>query len=81
MAWGFFNKIKSGLKKAFNFGRKALGAVNDKIIKPFSPAITAAATAFNPALGAAVGTGLSAFDKVNSFANSSKALSWGKDIG
>ena len=27
MAWGFFNKIKKGLKKAFNFTK-------DKILKP-----------------------------------------------
>lgn len=52
MAWGLWNKIKTGLTKAGRFIKNAAGTVVDKVIKPFKPVITAAATAFNPAFGA-----------------------------
>ena len=54
MAWGVWNKIKQGIKKAGNFVKKAVGFVADKVVKPFRPIIGAAATAFGGAKGGAV---------------------------
>ena len=54
MAWGVWNKIKQGIKKAGNFVKKAAGFVADKVVKPFRPIIGAAATAFGGAKGGAV---------------------------
>ena len=78
MAWGFFNKIKNGFKKALNFGKKAVNFVNDKIIKPFKPVISTVASTINPAFGAAANVGMNMVDKI---ANKSNALSWGNQIG
>ena len=56
MAWGLWNKIKNGLRKAGGFIRdRVIKPVVDNVIKPFKPAITAAVTAFNPAAGAIAG--------------------------
>ena len=52
MAWGLWHKIKTGLSKAGRFVKNAAKTVVDKVVKPFKPVITAAATAFNPAVGA-----------------------------
>ena len=61
MAWGIFNKIKQGLKKAWNFGKKVVGKVvdgakwvNEKVVKPFKPMIKTAINTFIPGAGAAV---------------------------
>ena len=51
MAWGLWNKIKQGVRKAGNFAKSAARVITDKVIKPFKPVITAAATAFNPTAG------------------------------
>ena len=63
MAWGLWNKIKNGFKKIGGFVKKAAKVVTDKVIKPFKPVITAAATAFNPKIGAAVTAGMNAVEK------------------
>ena len=51
MAWGLWNKIKQGFKKVGNFAKKAATFVNDKVIKPFKPMITAVADKFIPGGG------------------------------
>lgn len=79
MAWGFFNKIKNGFKKAFNFGKKVVKTVADKVIKPFKPIIGTIASAFNPALGAAVNVGMNAVEKVAD-GDYKGALGWGKQF-
>ena len=52
MAWGLWNKIKQGFKKAGSVVKKAADVVTDKVIKPFKPFIAGAATAINPTAGA-----------------------------
>ena len=58
MAWGLFNKIKKGFQKVGSAFKKGLKFVNDKIIKPFKPAIKAVAgtvaNTFVPGSGAMV---------------------------
>lgn len=51
MAWGLWNKIKQGVKKAGNFAKKVAKSVTDNVIKPFRPVIGGAASAFNPKAG------------------------------
>ena len=64
MAWGLWNKIKNGFKKAAGWVKdKIVNPVIDKVvkpvvnnvIKPFKPIIQGAASAINPAAGAAIG--------------------------
>lgn len=73
MAWGVWNKIKNGFKKVGSTIKKAANWVTDKVIKPFKPVISAAATAFNPAVGAAVNTGMNAIERF-----SDEGSSWGQ---
>ena len=84
MAWGIFNKIKQGLKKAWNFGKKVVGKVvdgakwvNDKVVKPFKPMIKTAVNAFIPGAGAAVDV---VSDGIHAGADggTSVALEWGR---
>ena len=63
MAWGLWNKIKNGFKKAGKVIRKVAKTVTDKVIKPFKPMISGVASAINPALGAAVNTGMDAVER------------------
>ena len=63
MAWGLWNKIKQGFKKVGNAVKKAASFVNDKVIKPFKPLISAGATAINPAVGAAVTKGMNVIER------------------
>ena len=72
MAWGLWNKIKQGFKKVGGAIKKAASFVNDKVIKPFKPIISAAASAFNPTLGRVVDTGMKAVEKF-----SDEGTSWG----
>ena len=66
MAWGIWNKIKNGLRKAGNWVKnKVLKPVVDKVIKPFKPIIQSAASAINPKLGAAVGIGMGVAEKLS----------------
>ena len=65
MAWGVWNKIKNGFKKVGSAIKKAANWVSDKVIKPFKPLISAGATAVNPALGAAVNTGMHVVDRLS----------------
>ena len=63
MAWGLWNKIKQGFKKVGKVVQSAAKFVNDKVIKPFKPIISAAATAVNPKIGAALNTGMQVVEK------------------
>ena len=51
MAWGLWNKIKQGFKKAGNFIKNAAAFVNNKVIKPFKPIATTVANAIIPGAG------------------------------
>ena len=55
MAWGLWNKIKQGFKKAGAVVKKVADVVTDKVIKPFRPFIAGAIGAVNPAAGAVAG--------------------------
>ena len=90
MAWGLWHKIKNGLKKAGNWLKnKVVKPVVNNVVKPFKPVITAAASSFNPKLGAIVNTGMSmaekwvngekAVDKQTINDAGHKAIQWSKD--
>jgi hypothetical protein len=64
MAWGLWNKIKQGIKKAGNWIKdKVIKPVVNTVIKPFKPAISAVATAINPKVGSLVNTGMNVLEK------------------
>ena len=63
MAWGLWNKIKQGFKKAGTVIKKAADVITNKVIKPFKPLIAGAASAINPAVGAAVTAGMNAVER------------------
>ena len=52
MAWGLWNKIKQGFKKAGGAIKKAADVITDRVIKPFKPVIGGAISAYDPAAGA-----------------------------
>ena len=56
-AWGFFNKIKKGLKKAFKFAK-------DKIAKPVIDVAKKAAPIISPALNSVIPGGGTIFNGV-----------------
>lgn len=64
MAWGLWNKIKKGFKKVGSAFKKGLQWVNNKIVKPFKPAIVSALNAYKPGAGAIVEAGSAAADMV-----------------
>ena len=66
MAWGLWNKIKQGFKKAGTVIKKAADFVTDKVIKPFKPLIAGAVSAINPAAGVIAGK---AMDTVERFSD------------
>ena len=79
MAWGLWNKIKQGFKKAGAVVKKIARTVTDKVIKPFKPVISAAANAFNPALGKIVDKGMDSVERWSDGGESTgKALDWAK---
>ena len=63
MAWGLWNKIKQGFKKAGAFVKKVADVVTDKVIKPFKPLIAGAIGAVNPAAGAIAGKAMDAVER------------------
>ena len=64
MAWGLWNKIKQGIRKAGGFVRdKIIKPVVNNVVKPFKPVIQAAANAINPKVGALVDTGMNMAEK------------------
>ena len=77
MAWGLWNKIKNGFKKAAGWVKdKVLKPVVNTVIKPFKPVISAAASAINPTLGAAVTTGMNVAEKISDEGFGGVAKSW-----
>ena len=77
MAWGLWNKIKNGFRKVGGFIKdKILKPVVNTVIKPFKPVISAAASAINPALGAAVTTGMNVAEKISDEGFGGVAKSW-----
>ena len=66
MAWGLWNKIKQGFKKAGAVVKKVADVVTDKVIKPFKPIISGAIGAVNPAAGAIAGK---VMDRVERFSD------------
>ena len=66
MAWGLWNKIKNGLRKAGGWIKdKIIKPVVDTVIKPFKPAITAAVSAFNPAAGVIAGRVMDTAERIS----------------
>ena len=63
MAWGLWNKIKQGIKKAGTVVKKVADVVTDKVIKPFKPLIAGAVSAINPAAGAIAGKVMDGVEK------------------
>ena len=54
MAWGLWNKIKQGFKKVGAAIKKGAQWVNEKVIKPFKPVISAVANKIKPGAGMVV---------------------------
>lgn len=72
MAWGLWNKIKQGIRKAGGFVRdKIIKPVVNNVVKPFKPVIQAAANAINPKVGALVDTGMNMAER---WANGEKVI-------
>jgi len=74
MAWGFWNKIKKGMKKAWNFAK-------DKIIKPtvgiakkIVPFVAPAIDKIKPGAGSAISTGVDVIDGIINRGDWSKAV-------
>ena len=64
MAWGLWNKIKQGIKKAAGWVKdKVLKPVVNTVVKPFKPIISTVANAVNPKVGALVNTGMNVAEK------------------
>ena len=79
MAWGLWNKIKQGFKKAGNWLKGAASKVVNNVIKPFKPIIGGVASAINPKLGAAVNLGMNAVEKFSDEGwedSGKRAVSW-----
>lgn len=74
MAFGIFKKIKNGLKKAFNFGKKIVGKVVNKVVdtgkkllpvsKKIASVVAPLADKVMPGLGTGINTGLNVADSV-----------------
>ena len=79
MAWGLWNKIKQGFKKAGSAIKRVADVVTDKVIKPFKPFIAGAATVVNPAAGAVASK---VMDRAERFSeNAARPLGWATDEG
>ena len=82
MAWGLWNKIKNGLRKAGSWVKdRVIKPVVNTVVKPFKPAITAAISAFNPAAGAIAGKVMDTAEKISDEgwgAGARSAVGWAK---
>jgi hypothetical protein len=63
MAWGLWNKIKQGFKKAGAVIKKGADWVTDKVIKPFRPVISKVANTINPTFGRIMDKGMDAVER------------------
>ena len=77
MAWGLWKKIKSGVRKAGNWLKKAAGVVNEKVIKPFKPIIGGIVNSFVPGAGKYVDTVSDGLDAVSD-GGVKGAIEWGR---
>jgi len=64
MAWGVFDKIKNGLKKAGKIFKKELNWVNDNVVQRFKPLAKTIANAFIPGAGTLVDAASDGIDAV-----------------
>ena len=64
MAWGLFNKIKSGFRKVGRALKKGVQLVNDRIVKPFKPIIKTAVNSLIPGAGIVVDAASDGIDAV-----------------
>ena len=72
MAWGLWNKIKQGIKKAAGWVKdKVIKPVVNTVVKPFKPVISTVAGAINPKVGALVNAGMNVTEK---WANGEKVI-------
>ena len=82
MAWGLWNKIKQGFKKAGTVIKKSADVITDKVIKPFKPIIAGAIGAVNPAAGAIAGKVMDAVERFSDDGakgdGGSNAIGWAK---
>ena len=82
MAWGLWNKIKNGLRKAGSWVKdRIIKPVVNTVVKPFKPAITAAISAFNPAAGAIAGKVMDTAEKISDEgwgSSARSAVGWAK---
>ena len=77
MAWGLWNKIKNGFKKAAGWVKdKVLKPVVNNVVKPFKPIIAGVADKIKPGAGAVVNTVLGVAEKVSDEGFGSVAKSW-----
>ena len=72
MAWGLWNKIKNGFRKAGKVVRNVARTITDKVIKPFKPVISGVANAINPALGKAVDYGMNSVERFSADSRSAR---------
>ena len=85
MAWGLWNKIKQGFKKAGAVIKKAADVITNKVIKPFKPIIGGVASAINPKAGAFINTAMNVAERWSDEGDSAikddmqSAVSWAKD--
>ena len=77
MAWGLWNKIKNGFKKAVGWVKdKVIKPVVNNVVKPFKPIIAGVADKIKPGAGAVVNTVLGVAEKVSDEGFGSVAKSW-----
>ena len=86
MAWGLWNKIKNGFRKAGKVVRNVARTITDKVIKPFKPVISGVANAINPTLGKAVDYGMNSVERFSDDSHAARptegwgsAASWAKN--
>ena len=85
MAWGFWNKIKKGFqkmgkffKKVWDGGKKVVKTVNDVVVKPFKPLITAGLNKIKPGAGNIVDAVSSGIDVVTGDGGIGGISNWAK---
>ena len=85
VTWGFFNKVKKGLKKLGSAFKKGLTYVNDKIVQPFKPVIKSLANRFLPGAGAVVDVASNALNAVTkgdyrgAYDSGKEIINWASD--
>ena len=78
MAWGFWNKIKKGFKKAGKVFKKGAQFINDKVIKPYKPIIKEGLNKWKPGAGNVVDIASGAVDVITGDNPIGGISSWAK---